>query len=244
MEEKAALERQSDLLILENRDLRRERQECEHKLETQRQLFEQYKDFVRTNIDVFDFERVKGSEEPVTVYSSKQSVKSPPAYHALDMIDLQSEHRTDKVDYFMEDRNCGASMYDVPLNELDDEIKAQIYNPTDPDNCSVQEDERDVKPFCMPRASRNKLRAVNQALNTGVTTRSRKTTNTMTLMMTPARKETSRSKSNARKMQSTLQGSNFNSTFTRSTNMPSSTPRAVVMSVLDLSRKPSRQRRL
>jgi len=90
-------------------------------------------------------------------------------------------------------------MYDVPLNELDDEIKAQIYNPTDPDCQSIKE-EKHVEPFHVSRASRNKLRAVNNALNAGVTTKSRKTTNTMTLMMTPVKRDKSRSKSNTKKL--------------------------------------------
>ena len=44
--------------------------------------------------------------------------------------DIKNGDCGSKVEYFIEKQD---SIYDVPLNELDDEIKAQIYNPTDPD---------------------------------------------------------------------------------------------------------------
>ena len=100
-------------------------------------------------------------------------------------------------------------MYDAPLNELDDEIKAQIYNPTDPD-CASPIDKA-VAPFRMPRAARNK--AIN-ALATNVTKRIRKQTNNTTIVQTPQRREGSRSKSKGRKL---LNSNQWNSTYTKST---------------------------
>ena len=55
--EKADLVRKIDQLILDNRELKFMNAELDHKLEIQKMLQEQFKEFVRTNIDVFDFEK-------------------------------------------------------------------------------------------------------------------------------------------------------------------------------------------
>ena len=75
----------------------------------------------------------------------------------------------DGAEFYVEPQKYGESMYEVPLNELDDEIKAQIYNPTDPDCQSAHE--QVVKPFQIPRQARP--RKVNNYLNTGVTKKTR-----------------------------------------------------------------------
>ena len=117
-------------------------------------LFEQYKDFVRTNMDVFDFysntslehesqeEMAKGQIKSMGGSTQKKTeqASSPSVRNILDQIDIFSDVRQDDAgDFFMERHNCGDSMYSVPLNELDEEIKAQIYNPTDPDCQSAHE---------------------------------------------------------------------------------------------------------
>lgn len=67
-------------------------------------------------------------------------MSSPSVRNILDQIDIFSDVRQeDGAEYFVEPQKCGESMYEVPLNELDDEIKAQIYNPTDPDCQSAHE---------------------------------------------------------------------------------------------------------
>ena len=51
----------------------------------------------------------------------------------MDMIsDIKQDETHSRVEYFIEPKHD--SIYDVPLNELDDEIKAQIYNPCDPES--------------------------------------------------------------------------------------------------------------
>lgn len=76
MDERAALEKQSDDLIIENRELRLANQEFEMKLKTQKMLFDQYKEFVRQNIDVFDFDKYSGSlfDDPVSDEISQTSL--------------------------------------------------------------------------------------------------------------------------------------------------------------------------
>jgi hypothetical protein len=101
MADKASLERQTDELIIANRELKAAHQEVEHRLQTQRMLFEQYKDFVRTNIDVFDFDKYSGHEyEDLGQMKSAGStqkktdpVSSPSVRNILDQMDIFSDVR-------------------------------------------------------------------------------------------------------------------------------------------------------
>jgi len=108
-EEKQAIEKQTDGLILEARQLRVSNADLTHKLQTQKMLFEQYKDFVRTNIDVFDFEKynVKAmtyetifeqlpdqstvSQKSLTEKKSQRSQKKATPSEALEALDVISD---------------------------------------------------------------------------------------------------------------------------------------------------------
>lgn len=137
------------------------------------------------------------------------------------------------MDFFPEEQHLGGSMYDQPLNELDDEIKAHIYNPTDPD-CESVRDKLNVQPSLKPSyTSRKKDRKPNESLNPAVTKKIRKAVNAMIATQTPAKRESrSRSKGPSQYLASAQ---------TRSTNLPfGSTPKrgdGMVLSVLDLSKK-------
>lgn len=100
-------------------------------------------------MDVFDFysntslEREslenKGQNKSIGGSTQKKTeqASSPSVKNILDQIDIFSDVRQD--DQYFNEQHLEQSMYSVPLNELDEEIKAQIYNPTDPDCKSEHE---------------------------------------------------------------------------------------------------------